>query len=56
MKNLNGKYDLTVDDIHDIRKENSKMTEKMSYDELKKYYDDAVKSFFDAAPRDIVIA
>lgn len=56
MKHLNGKYDLTVDDIHDIRKENSKMTEKMSYDELKKYYDDAVKNFFDAAPRDIVIA
>lgn len=56
MKHLNGKYDLTVDDIHDIRKENSKMTEKMSYDELKKYYDDAVKNFFDAAPKDIVIA
>lgn len=56
MKHLNGKYDLTVDDIHDIRAENSKMTEKMSYNELKKYYDDAVKNFFDAAPRDKVIA
>lgn len=56
MKHLNGKYDLTVDDIHDIREENSKMTEKMSYDELKKYYDDAVKKFFDAAPRDKVLA
>lgn len=45
MKHLNGKYDLTVDDIHDIRVEHSKMTEKMTYEELKKYYDEQEKIF-----------
>ena len=49
MKHPNGKYDLIVDDIHEIRVENSKRTEKMTYDELKKYYDDATKKFFDVA-------
>lgn len=45
MKYLNGTYDLTVDDIYDIRVEHSKMTEKMTYDELKKYYDEQEKIF-----------
>lgn len=45
MNHLNGKHDLTIDDIHDIRVEHSKMTEKMSYDELKKYYDEQEKIF-----------
>ena len=45
MKYSNGTYDLTVDDIHDIRIEHSKMTEKMTYDELKKYYDEQAKIF-----------
>ncbi len=45
MKHLNGTYDLTVDDIHDKRVEHSKMTEKMTYDELKKYYDEQEKIF-----------
>ena len=45
MKHLNGKYDLTIDDIHEIREENSKLTQKMSYDELKKYYDNQEKIF-----------
>jgi len=45
MKHLNGTYDLTVDDIHDIRVEHSKMTEKMTYDELKNYYDEQEKIF-----------
>ena len=55
MKHTNGKYDLSVDDIHDIRVENSKMTERMSYEELKKYYDNAVKKFFENSPSDKVL-
>ena len=42
---IDGTYDLTVDDIHEIRVEHSKMTEKMTYDELKKYYDEQAKIF-----------
>ena len=45
MKHSNGKYDLTIDDIHNVRVEHSKMTEKMSYVELKKYYDEQEKIF-----------
>ena len=45
MKHSNGKYDLTIDDIHEIRVEHSKMTEKMTYEELKKYYDEQERIF-----------
>lgn len=45
MKHINGTYDLTIDDIHDIREEHSKLTEKMSFDELKKYYDEQERIF-----------
>lgn len=55
MRHANGKYDLSVDDIHDIRVENSKMTESMPYEELKKYYDNAVKKFFENSPKDEVL-
>lgn len=45
MKHLNGTYDLTIDDIHEIREEHSKITEKMTYEELKEYYDEQEKIF-----------
>ena len=51
MKHSNGTYDLTVDDIHEIRVEHSKMTEKMTYDELKKYYDEQTKIFSEKIQR-----
>lgn len=47
MKHKDGTYDLTVDDIHEIRKEHSKMTENMSAEELKEYYDEEEKKFND---------
>lgn len=56
MRHPNGTYDLTVDDIHEIRVENSKMTEQMSYKELKEYYDNAVKKFFESSQSEGVLA
>ena len=47
MRYPDGTYDLTVDDIHEIRKEHSKMTENMSAEELKEYYDEEEKKFND---------
>ncbi len=45
MKHLNGKYDLTIDDIHEIRKEISNKIANMSYEEIKSYYDEQEKIF-----------
>ena len=56
MRYADGTYDLTVDDIHEIRINHSKMTEKMSYEELKKYYDNAEKRFFENSVKDLVLA
>ena len=47
MRYPDGTYDLTVDDIHEIRENTSKITEKMTFEELKKYYDDAERDFYD---------
>ena len=45
MKHLNGKYDLTIEDIHDIRNEISNKIANMSYEEIKSYYDEQEKIF-----------
>ena len=45
MKHLNGKYDLTIDDIHEIRKEISNRISNMTYEEIKSYYDEQEKIF-----------
>ena len=43
MKHLNGKYDLTVDDIHEIREEVSKMFETLSNEEIIAYLNEESK-------------
>ena len=45
MKHFNGKYDLTIDDIHEIRKEISNKIANMTYEEIKAYYDEQEKVF-----------
>ena len=45
MRHLNGKYDLTIDDIHEIRKEISNKISTMTYEEIKAYYDEQEKIF-----------
>ena len=37
MKHLDGTYDLSVDDIHEIRLENSKIMENMTNEEIINY-------------------
>lgn len=46
MRYADGTYDLTIDDIHEIRENTSKLTKKMSFEELKDFYDNAEKRFF----------
>ncbi len=45
MRYSDGTYDLTIDDIHKIRIENSKRFETMTRDEIKNFYKDQVKIF-----------
>lgn len=45
MKHPNGKYDLTIDDIHEIRNEISNKISNMTYEEIKFYYDEQEKIF-----------
>ena len=45
MRYLDGTYDLTVDDIHEIRVETSKQLERMTDDEIIKFFKDASKKF-----------
>ena len=45
MKHLNGKYDLTIDDIHEIRNAISNKIASMTYEEMKSYYDEQEKIF-----------
>ena len=45
MRYLDGTYDLTIDDIHNIRVENSKRFETMTREEIKNYYKEQVKIF-----------
>lgn len=45
MRYPDGTYDLTIDDIHNIRVENSKRLEKMTRDEIKNFYKEQVKIF-----------
>ena len=45
MRYPDGTYDLTIDDIHNIRIENSKRFETMTREEIKNYYKEQVKIF-----------
>lgn len=45
MKHSNGKYDLTIDDIHEIRNAISNKISNMTYEEIKSYYDEQKKIF-----------
>ncbi len=45
MKHKDGTYDLTIDDIHEIRVENSKKFEQMTRDEIKAFYKEQVEKF-----------
>lgn len=45
MKYEDGTYDLTIDDIHEIRVENSKKFETMTRDEIKEFYREQSKKF-----------
>ena len=45
MRYADGTYDLTIDDIHDIRVANSKIFETMTREEIKNYYSEQVKLF-----------
>lgn len=45
MRYPDGTYDLTIDDIHNIRVENSKRFETMTREEIKNYYKEQVKIF-----------
>lgn len=48
MRHSDGTYDLTIDDIHEIREKNYELTKNMSSNELIEYYNrkgkEAVKS------------
>lgn len=48
MRHPDGTYDLTIDDIHEIREKNYEITKNMSSNELIEYYNrkgkEAVKS------------
>lgn len=45
MRHPDGTYDLTIDDIHEIRVETSKKLEKMSDDEIIAFFNEASKKF-----------
>ncbi len=45
MRHPDGTYDLTIDDIHEIRVETSKKLEKMSDDEIIAFFKEASKKF-----------
>ena len=45
MRYADGTYDLTIEDIHDIRVANSKKFETMTRDEIKDFYREQVKLF-----------
>lgn len=45
MRYPDGTYDLTIDDIHNIRVENSKRFETMTREEIKNYYKEQVRIF-----------
>ena len=45
MRYPDGTYDLTIDDIHNIRVENSKRFETMTREEIKNFYKEQVKVF-----------
>ena len=45
MKHPNGTYDLTIEDIHEIREETSKIFEKMSNAEIIAYLNNESKKF-----------
>lgn len=47
MKHKDGTYDLTVDDIHEIRVKNSRMFESMTDDEICDYIEKRANDFFD---------
>ena len=45
MRYPDGTYDLTVDDIHEIREETSKMFEKMSNEEIIAFLNEESRKF-----------
>ena len=45
MRYPDGTYDLTIDDIHNIRGENSKKFEVMTREEIKNFYKEQVKIY-----------
>ena len=45
MRYPDGTYDLTIDDIHNIRLENSKRFETMTREEIKNFYKEQLKIF-----------
>ena len=45
MKYTNRTYGLTIDDIHNIRVENSKRFETMTREEIKNFYKEQIKIF-----------
>ena len=49
MKHPNGKYDLTVDDIHNIRVETSKELENMTDEEIINFFNEASCKFDEKA-------
>lgn len=53
MRHIDGTYDLTIDDIHEIRVETSKKLEKMTDEEIIKFFKDASAKFNERKNRDI---
>lgn len=47
MKHADGTYDLTVDDIHEIRVETSKKLEKMNNQEIIAFFNNESKKFLE---------
>ncbi len=45
MRHPDGTYDLTIDDIHEIREETSKMFEKMSNEEIIAFLNEESRKF-----------
>ena len=45
MRHKDGTYDLTIDDIHEIRVETSEKLERMSDDEIIEFFKEALRKF-----------
>ena len=56
MKHADGTYDLTVDDIHEIRVNTSKKLEHMTNQEIIDFFNNESKKFHESCEKNLVLA